>query len=82
MSSKAPSSLRHDDEHNRSGRLRRFVRADGRSVHVASSPAEAEGLRRRLRQQEEDQDFDLYIHGSPEHVSKMGNGLGKWGKKS
>jgi hypothetical protein len=37
-------------------------------VHIAASPDEADALKHKLSQQHPDQEFDLYIQGSPEHV--------------
>lgn len=43
-----------------------FFSHEGRHIHIASSPQAQEILRRRL---ESGQDpFDLYLHGSPEHM--------------
>ncbi|MCJ1438310.1 hypothetical protein MMC27_007698 [Xylographa pallens] len=50
------------------GRWRQFLRPDGRTVHVAASPAVAEALRRQLSQETPDYECDLIIHGSPEHL--------------
>jgi len=63
-----------NEKHTASGqhtgrRLRQFLRPDGRTVHVAASPEAAETLRRQLSQDHKDAEFDLIIHGSPEHVS-------------
>lgn len=50
--------------------LRRLLRANGRRVHIASSPEEHDRLRRTLSTIEPDGEFDVYIHGSDEHVRK------------
>lgn len=57
----------HHLAHARS-RLRHFLRPDGRKVHIASSPEDAEKLRRTLSVTEKG-DFDIVIHGEEEHVS-------------
>ncbi|KAA8574237.1 hypothetical protein EYC84_005739 [Monilinia fructicola] len=44
---------------------------NGRRVHIAPSPEEAEILRRRLSAIEKDQPFDLVINGSPEHLDAL-----------
>lgn len=49
-------------------RLRKLLRPNGRRVHIAASPEEHERLRRDLAKVEPDEDFDVYIHGSDEHV--------------
>ncbi|KAL2351242.1 bacterial low temperature requirement A protein-domain-containing protein [Cryomyces antarcticus] len=56
--------------HHHARRLRQFVHPHGHKVHIASSPAEAEELRRRLTDIEE-KGFDLVIQGSPEHVEAL-----------
>src|ERR1700759_2571938 len=53
-------------EFNRAGQ---FFRPNGRKIHVASSPAEVDPLRRKLSTVEPQQDFDIVIHGSADHVS-------------
>lgn len=44
---------------------------NGRKVHIAPSPEEADLLRRRLSTIEKDQPFDLVINGSPEHLDAL-----------
>ena len=65
----------HHHYHHSGRRLRQFLRPDGRRVHIAHSPEEAEKMRRRLtsgdQDKDQDQDFDLYIHGSPEHLEAL-----------
>lgn len=60
--SRTPSSHHH---HN-GRRIRQFLRPDGRRVHVAHSPEDAVRLKSHLESTNEP--FDIYIHGSPEHV--------------
>lgn len=58
----------HPHIHGHSGkRLRQFFSPDGRKIHVAHSPDEANHIRKQSVGNEKD-DFDLVIHGSPEHV--------------
>ena len=64
---------RHDGSHTRRShfhhnghRIRHFFRPDGKKVHVASSPAEAEKMRKKLAVVEDD--FDLVVQGTDEHV--------------
>lgn len=60
----------HHHHHHHSGRrLRQFLRPDGRRVHIAHSPEEAEKMKRHL--DGGDTEFDLYIHGSPEHLEAL-----------
>ena len=62
----AKGGSRHRYFHHNGQRIRQFVRADGRKVHVASSPGEVEKMRRKMAVV--DNDFDLVVHGSEEHV--------------
>ncbi|CAO2648559.1 Nn.00g078260.m01.CDS01 [Neocucurbitaria sp. VM-36] len=57
----------HAHLHYSGKRFRQFVRPNGRNVHIASSPEEANLLRKSLSAANEKDDFDLVIHGSPEH---------------
>ncbi|KAF2006176.1 hypothetical protein P154DRAFT_615533 [Amniculicola lignicola CBS 123094] len=62
----------HFHDHHHSGkRVRHFFRPDGRKVHIAVSPEEASSLRKTLSTTEKDGDFDLVIHGSPEHIEAL-----------
>ncbi|KAF2826183.1 hypothetical protein CC86DRAFT_25909 [Ophiobolus disseminans] len=63
----------HSHLHGHSGkRVRRLLHLpDGRKVHVASSPDEANTLRKTLSAANEKDDFDLVIHGSPEHIEAL-----------
>ncbi|KAF2397929.1 hypothetical protein EJ06DRAFT_532914 [Trichodelitschia bisporula] len=51
-------------------RLRHFLHPNGRKVHVASTPDEAERLKRHLSVTEPD-GFDLVIHGSEDHINAL-----------
>lgn len=52
-------------------RIRQLLRPNGKKVHVAGSPEEADQLRKTLSTTEEADDFDLVIHGSPEHLDVL-----------
>ena len=54
--------------HHTGKRLRQFIRPDGRRIHIAATPEDHERMRRTLSTSEPDDGFDLYIHGSAEHV--------------
>ena len=54
-------------------KFRQYLRPDGRTVHVAASPEEAETLKKTLSTQLNSQEFDLLIHGTPEHVRTCHN---------
>ena len=51
--------------------MRNFVLPDGRQVHIAPSPEEAESLRQRLEAVRKDEPFELVVHGSPEHIDAL-----------
>ena len=56
--------------HHLNGRkLRNLLRPNGRRVHIANTPEEHSRLRQSLAGIEPDDNFDIYLHGSPEHVS-------------
>jgi len=57
--------------HHRGKRLRHLLLPDGRKVHIALSPEEAESLRQRLNVIQKDEPFDLVIAGSPEHLEHL-----------
>jgi hypothetical protein len=57
--------------HHRGKRVRHFMLPDGRKVHIALSPEEAESLRQRLTAIKKDEPFDLVISGSPEHLDAL-----------
>ena len=59
----------HGGNHHNGKRLRKLLKPDGRRVHVAASPEEHRRLQKTLSTTEPDEHFDVYIHGSPEHVS-------------
>lgn len=56
---------------HRAKRLRSFALPDGKEVHIALSPEEAQNLRQRLETIRKDEPFDLVIHGSPEHLEAL-----------
>ncbi len=49
-------------------KLRHLVHPDGRRIHIAHTPEEHVKLRRELSEQGDDQ-FDVVISGSPEHLA-------------
>ena len=70
LTSGLTTSSSHHSQH-RARRLRNFVLPDGRKVHIALSPEEAESLRNRLTAIRTDEPFDLVISGSPEHLDAL-----------
>jgi hypothetical protein len=76
----SPPHLNHHHHvhipHHPGRRLKQFMRPDGRRVHVAPTPEEENKLRQHLSISEPNNDFDIFIHGSPEHVSNpIANGF-------
>ena len=55
--------------HHPGQRLKEFFTPEGRKVHIAATPEEHEELKKKLPQSEKEGDFDVFIQGSPEHVS-------------
>ena len=53
--------------------LKFFHVPDGRKCHIAPCPREAERMRKRLEALYPEGDFELYIHGSAEHVRELSN---------
>lgn len=52
-------------------RLRHFLHPNGKKIHVAASPEEAISLKARLSQIHSDDDFEIYISGTPEHLDAL-----------
>ena len=50
-------------------RLRQLHKPDGKRIHIAASPEEHIRLTRTLPNIEPDDNFEIHIHGSAEHVS-------------
>ncbi|KAF7939506.1 hypothetical protein EAE99_001311 [Botrytis elliptica] len=67
----SPGTSTPRSHHHRGHRLRNFMLPNGRKVHIAPSPEEADLLRRHLSTIEKDQPFDLVINGSPEHLDAL-----------
>ncbi|KAL8741846.1 MAG: hypothetical protein Q9190_005592 [Brigantiaea leucoxantha] len=58
--------------HHLNGRkLRNLLRPNGRRVHIANTPEEHSRLRQSLAGIEPDDNFDIYLHGSPEHIDAV-----------
>lgn len=57
--------------HPRGRRLRNFLLPNGREVHIALSPEDAESLKQRLSAIRKDEPFDLVLSGSPEHLEAL-----------
>lgn len=52
-------------------RIRHFLHPDGHRVHVASSPEHAEKLRANLSRLHDENEFDVIVSGSPEHIEAV-----------
>jgi hypothetical protein len=58
----------HRIKHNSGQRMRRYLGPDGRTIHIASDPSEAEELKRQLSKERSEDQFDVYVQSTPEHV--------------
>lgn len=56
---------------HRGKRLRHFLSPEGKEVHIALSPEEAETLRQTLEAIKQGESFDLVLNGSPEHIEHL-----------
>ncbi|EME89255.1 uncharacterized protein MYCFIDRAFT_213586 [Pseudocercospora fijiensis CIRAD86] len=52
-------------------RLRQFVHPNGKKIHIAASPEEADQLKKRLGEIHQDHEFDVYISGTSEHLDAL-----------
>ncbi|QIW97093.1 hypothetical protein AMS68_002611 [Peltaster fructicola] len=66
-----PPSLATSAFNQGKARLRHFLHPSGRRIHVAADPADAEQIRQRLRNDGHDDDFDVYISGSGQHLDAL-----------
>ena len=58
--------------HGHSGqRLRKLLHPSGKRVHIAATPEEHVRLKKTLPQIEPDDNFDIHLHGSPEHLNAV-----------
>lgn len=74
LSDKHSHVLSHHDHHNARRireRLRHFLHPNGKRIHVAASPEEADSLRKRLNQIHPSDEFDVYISGTSEHLDAL-----------
>lgn len=60
----------HHHFHQTSRKIRQILRPDGKKVHVAGSPEESNHLQKTLSG-EKGGDFNVVIHGSPEHIDAL-----------
>lgn len=61
----------HGGHHYHARRLLHFVRPTGRHVHIAHTPEQHEKLMKELISQYADGQFDVYIHGTPDHIDAV-----------
>lgn len=52
-------------------KIRHFLHPDGKRIHVASSPEEALQFRKKLLRQLGEDEFDIFISGTPEHLDAV-----------
>ncbi|KAL8841050.1 MAG: hypothetical protein Q9170_001075 [Blastenia crenularia] len=64
------STITHSIQHT-GQRLKHLLRPDGRRVHIAASPEEHAHLHKTLAAVEPVEKFDIFIHGSPEHLEAV-----------
>ena len=57
--------------HHTGKRIRHFLYPNGKKIHVAASPTDLEVLRKSISVIEKEGDFDLVLHGSPEHINAL-----------
>ncbi|KAK0959151.1 hypothetical protein LTR91_021001 [Friedmanniomyces endolithicus] len=57
--------------HEAQAKLRHFLHPDGKRIHVAQSPEEALRLRAKLARLHQEDEFDVYISGTPEHLAAI-----------
>jgi hypothetical protein len=72
-SSSTPTSaqITGTPQNHRGRRLRNFLLPDGKQIHIAPTPEDAEGLRKRLEAIHKDEPFELVVNGSPEHLDAL-----------
>ena len=61
----------HGSHHHSGKRLRQLLHPDGRRIHIAANPEEHERLKLTLSTSEPDEEFDVCIHGSDEHLAAV-----------
>ncbi|KAL8739007.1 MAG: hypothetical protein Q9181_000289 [Wetmoreana brouardii] len=64
------STIDHTVQHT-GQRLKHLLKPDGRRVHVAASPEEHARLHKSLGAVEPERNFDVCLHGSPEHLATI-----------
>lgn len=64
------STITHSIQHT-GQRLKHLLRPDGRRVHIAATPEEHARLHKTLAAVEPEAKFDVYLHGSPEHLETV-----------
>ena len=52
-------------------RLRKLLHPNGKRIHIAATPDEHRRLEKDLQHIEPDGNFDVYIHGSKEHLDAV-----------
>lgn len=52
-------------------RIRAFLHPDGKRIHIVSTQEEEALLRQKLEQLHKQDDFDIYISGTPEHLDAL-----------
>lgn len=66
-----PGEGTHGTRHHPGRKLRQLLHPSGKRIHIAADPEEHERLRLRLTSSELDENFDIYIHGSDDHLAAI-----------
>lgn len=66
-----PSLHQHPHFDQAKERLRHFLHPSGKRIHVAESPQAADKLRRQLETLHNEDEFDIFISGTPEHLEAL-----------
>ena len=61
----------HHHGHHAAQRLRKILHPEGKRIHIATTPEEHEKLKRSLPSIEPDENFEIHLHGSPEHLNAI-----------
>ena len=66
-----PGATTPQHAEHRGRRLRKFLKPDGKRVHIAATPEEHIKLIQTLPHIEPDDNFEVHIHGSEEHLNAI-----------
>ena len=69
--STSPTGPHHHHGQHTAQRLKKLFHPEGKRIHVAHTPEEHEKLRKLLPSVEPDANFEIHLHGSPEHLQAI-----------